>query len=54
MRLSYGHYVSLAKLRPNALDPDIETQFPSERDVSLTMASLPEVKLINDIETFMD
>lgn len=48
MRLSTGHYVSLA----NA--PNIETQFLSERDVSLALASLPKVKLINDMETFID
>lgn len=54
LQISNGQYVNLAKLRPNASDPDNETQFLSVRDGSLAMASKPKAKLVNDIQTWKD
>lgn len=46
MHLSIGRYVNLAMLRPNALNPDIETQFLSDRDVSLDMQVYQRLNLL--------
>lgn len=54
LQISNGQYVNLAKLRPNASDPDDETQFLSVQDGSLAMASKPKAKLVNDIQTWTD